>query len=156
MFMIMILELESSAPDTAAPSIVLTKSEAGACRDADSQIDKVVMHSLPAPPDVLLLDWTPVRDGVVPGGLEHQFAPSETAIKKRAARALKRSAGADNLSSAVWLHQRHKASQQKLRSESSQSISSCSLRQSVRRSSERDGKRSSLMDQQRVEVRRRR
>ena len=48
------------------------KVEAGTPSDVEQLVEKDVMDVLP--PDVLLLYWTLVRDGVVPGGLEWQFA----------------------------------------------------------------------------------
>ena len=64
----------------------------------------------------LILYWTLVRDGVFPKGYELEFASLESAIKKGAARALKRTAGSDN-QSAVWLHRRQHESASKARSE---------------------------------------
>ena len=75
------------------------------------------MDSVLAPPDILLLYWTLVKDGVLPRGYESQFAILETAIVKGARRALKRTAGSDNFTAAVWLHQRNLQSQQKQHSE---------------------------------------
>ena len=74
-------------------------------------------ESVPAPPDILLLYWTLVKDGVLQGGYESQFTLLETAILKGARRTLKRTAGSDNLTAAVWLHQRNLQSKQKERSE---------------------------------------
>ena len=78
------------------------KVEVGTPSDVEQFVERDVMDFLPAPPDVLLLSWTIVRDSVVPGGLEWQFASLEAAIAKGAARVVKRTAGSDNLSSAVW------------------------------------------------------
>ena len=88
-------------------------------KDRDEEIGKVsqsqrtVMDSVLAPPDILLLYWTVVKDGVLPRGYESQLAILETAILKGARRALKRTAGSDNFTVAVWLHQRNLHSQQK-------------------------------------------
>ena len=71
------------------------------------------MDSVSAPPDIHLLYRTLVKDGVLPGGCESQFTIPETAILKGARRALKRTAGSDNLTAAVWPHQRNLQSQQK-------------------------------------------
>ena len=92
-------------------------------KDRDEEISKAsecqsdVIDSVSAPPDILLLYWTLVKDGVPPRGYESQFAILETAILKGARRALKRTAGSDNLTAAVWLHQRNLQSQQKQHSE---------------------------------------
>ena len=72
-------------------------------KDRDEEIGKAsksqstVMDSVLAPPDILLLFWTLVKDGVLRRGHESQFALLETAILKGARRALKRTAGSDNL-----------------------------------------------------------
>ena len=82
-------------------------------KDRDEEIGKAsecqsaVIDSVSAPPDILLLYWTLVKDGVLPRGYESQFAILETAILKGARRALKRTAGSDNFTAAVWLHQRN-------------------------------------------------
>ena len=89
-------------------------------KDRDEEIGQsqsVVMDSVLAPPDILLLYWTLVKDGVFPRGYESLFALLETAILKGARRALKQTAGSDNLTAALWLHQRNLQSQQKERSE---------------------------------------
>ena len=92
-------------------------------KDRDEEIGKAsksqstVMDSVLAPPDILLLYWTLVKDGVLPRGYESQFAILETAILKGARRALKRTAGSDNFTAAVWLYQRNLQSQQKQYSE---------------------------------------
>ena len=92
-------------------------------KDRDEEIGKAsqnqsaVMDSVLAPPDIVLLYWTLVKDGVLPRGYESQFAILQTAILKGAWRALKRTAGSDNLTAAVWLHQRNLQSQQKEHSE---------------------------------------
>ena len=62
-----------------------------------SQSQSAVMDSVLAPPDILLLHWTLVKDGALPRGCESQFAIIETAILKGARRAPKRTAGSDNL-----------------------------------------------------------
>ena len=88
-------------------------------KDRDEEISKAsqsqstVMDSVPAPPDILLLYWTLVKDGVLLRGYESQFAILETAILKGARRALKRTAGSDNFTAAVWLHRRNLHCQQK-------------------------------------------
>ena len=92
-------------------------------KDRDEEISKAsecqsaVIDSVSTPPDILLLYWTLVKDGVLPRGKESQFAILETAILKGAQRALKRTAGSDNLTAAVWLHQTNLQSQQKQHSE---------------------------------------
>ena len=58
----------ASGSDTA-----FMKVEVGTPSDVEQLVEKDVMDVLPAPPGVLLLYWTLVRDGVVPGGLERQF-----------------------------------------------------------------------------------
>ena len=83
---------------------------------ASGSINIHAAHSVPAAPVILLLYWTLVKDGVLPGGYEAQFALLETAILKGAKRALKRTAGSDNLTAAVWLHQRSLQDEQKGRS----------------------------------------
>ena len=80
------------------------------------------MRDLPAPPEVLLLYWTLVRDGVLPGGHESQFASLEHAILKGATAGSDNLSwigqpGSDNLTSAVWLHQRCAQKKEKQRSE---------------------------------------
>ena len=57
-------------------------------KDRDEEIGKAsqsrstVMDAVLAPPDILLLYWTLVKDGVLPRGYESQFAILETAILK--------------------------------------------------------------------------
>ena len=41
---------------------------------SQSQSQSAVMDSVLAPPDILLLYWTLVKDGVLPRGYESQFA----------------------------------------------------------------------------------
>ena len=84
---------------------------------ASGSISIRAAQSDPAAPAILLLYWTLVKDGVLPGGFEAQFALLETAILRGAKRALNRAAGSDNLTAAVWLHQRSLQDKQKERSE---------------------------------------
>ena len=100
-----------------APSSVAVKLEAGVAGSSTQGFEKNLVAALPAPPDVLLLYWTLVRDGVLPKGYELEFASLESAIRNGAARALKRTAGSDNQSAAVWLHWRQQESASKARSE---------------------------------------
>ena len=93
------------------------KLEAGLASGSTQGFEKDLVRALPAPPDVLILYWTLVRDGVFPKGYELKFASLEAAIRKGAARALKRTAGSDNQSAAVWLHRRQQESASKARSE---------------------------------------
>ena len=91
----------STSFQSAGSGTTFMKVEVGTPSDVEQLVEKV----LPAPP----------QDGA--GRLERQFASLEAAFAKGAARALKRTAGSDNLSSAVWLHRRLRQSQQKLRSQ---------------------------------------
>ena len=93
------------------------KLEASLASSSTQGCEKDLVPALPAPPDVLILYWTLVRDGVFPKGYELEFASLESAIKKGAVRALKRTAGSDNQSAAVWLHRRQQESASKARSE---------------------------------------
>ena len=60
----------------------------------------------PVPPDVLLLYWTLVSDNAVPTRYEREFATLETSMQKVSESALKLSTRMNNMTSAVWLHQR--------------------------------------------------
>ena len=75
--------------------------------ELDQQTEQDSLSSLMAPPDVLLLYWTLVKDRILARGFEAEFAALEVPISKGAKRAFKRTARADNLISAVWLHQRN-------------------------------------------------
>ena len=52
-----------------APSSVPVKLEAGVAGSSTQGFEKDLVAALPAPPDVLLLYWTLVRDGVLPKGV---------------------------------------------------------------------------------------
>ena len=91
-----------SSPGDAATLDPLTSSSGSA-----AQIDP------PAPPDALLLCWTLVSDNAVPTGYEQEFATLETSIQRASESALRLSTRMNNMTSAVWLHQR----EEKLNSE---------------------------------------
>ena len=111
-------DLRSVVSATGPVPVKLETGMAGSSADGSQ---KDVISALQAPPDVLLLYWTLVWDGVLPKGYELEFASLESAIRKGAARALKRAAGSDNQAAAVWLHQRQRSRLQQL-------WSSCLLR----------------------------
>ena len=106
-------QLSSSFQSPARASASINETGKRGVSSRSDQPDILAAHSVPAPPDILLLYWTLVKDGVLPGGYEAQFALLETAILKVAKRALKRTAGSDNLTAAVWLHQRSLQVEQK-------------------------------------------
>ena len=123
------------------------KVELGSQIEGEQRIQKDVVRDLPAPPDVLVLYWTLVRDGVLPGRHESQFASLEHAFLKGAKRASMRTAGSDNLTSAVWLHQRSAQNHEKNRDQTDwRSIRSSWQPWIVPQSSVRVGKKSTTTD----------
>ena len=82
-------QLSSSFQSPATASALINETGKRGVSSRSDQPDLHAALSVPAPPDILLLYWTLVKDGVLPGGYEAQFALLETAILKGAKRALK-------------------------------------------------------------------
>ena len=99
-----------------APDSGPAQNDAGVASSSNQGVEKDVVAALQAPPDVLLLYWTLVLDPILPKGYELEFTSLDSTIRKGAARALKRAAGFDNQSAAVWLHRRQQESTSQARS----------------------------------------
>ena len=101
---------ESSVPrsrkNRARSSVVLCPGGAATPNPLTSSAGSAAQIDTPVPPDVLLLYWTLVSDNAVPTGYEREFATLETSIQKASESALRLSTRMNNMTSAVWLHQR--------------------------------------------------
>ena len=101
---------ESSVPrsrkNRARSSVVLCPGDAATPNPLTSSAGSAAQIDTPVPPDVLLLYWTLVSDNAVPTGYEREFATLETSIQKASESALRLSTRMNNMTSAVWLHQR--------------------------------------------------
>ena len=101
---------ESSEPRSrktrARSSVVLCPGDAATPNPLTSSAGPAAQIDTPVPPDVLLLNWTRVSDNAVPTGYEREFATLEISIQKASESALRLSTRMNNMTSAVWLHQR--------------------------------------------------
>ena len=96
--------------DPEKSSSILSSFVSRRCRDPGSthspQLDQLARIYNPVPPDALLLYWTVVSDKAVLSGYEMEFAALETSIRKASDSARRLSTRMNNMTSAVWLHQR--------------------------------------------------
>ena len=90
----------------ARSSVVLCPGDAATQDPLTASAGSAARIFYPVPLDVLLLCWTLVSDKAVPSGYEMEFAALETSIQKASDSALRLSTRMNNMTSAVWLHQR--------------------------------------------------
>ena len=76
-------QLSSTFQSPATASALIDETGKRGVSSRSDRPDLLAALSVPAPPDVLLLYWTLVKDGVLPGGYEAQFALLENCHTER-------------------------------------------------------------------------